>query len=120
MLIVGKGHNGRVPRLYKPTDPDRDDDVEAAVQLAGSRPRHEIVRFLSEHGPSFRSDISEGTGIVGGALGTHLDRLMGIGVIEADIPEGKRTGRAIRYTLDAQRVNYLLDAWFRYAGLPRE
>jgi DNA-binding transcriptional ArsR family regulator len=114
------GHNERVPRLYKPNDPDRDDEVEAAVQLAGSRPRHEIVRFLSEHGPSFRSDIADSTGIAGGALGTHLERLMEIGVISADIPEGKRTGRAVRYTLHPGRVNDLLDAWFRYAGLPRE
>jgi ArsR family transcriptional regulator len=120
MLSIPRGHNGRVPRLYKPNDPDRDDEVEAAVQLAGSRPRHEIVRFLSEHGSSFRSDISDGTGIAGGALGSHLDRLMEIGVVSADIPEGKRTGRAVRYTLDPERVNHLLDAWFRYAGLPRE
>jgi DNA-binding transcriptional ArsR family regulator len=109
-----------VPRLYQPSDPNRDDDVEAAVQLAGSRPRHEIVRYLSEHGPSFRSEISEGTGMVGGALGVHLDRLLDIGVVEADIPEGMRAGRAVRYTLRPERVKHLLDAWFRYAGLPRE
>jgi DNA-binding transcriptional ArsR family regulator len=119
-MTILASHNGKVPRLYQPNDPDRDDEVEAAVQLAGSRPRHEIVRYLSEEGPSYRSDIADGTGIVGGALGTHLNRLMDIGVVTADIPEGRRAGRAVRYQLDSDRVKYLLDAWFRYAGLPRE
>lgn len=119
-MTILASHNGKVPHLFHPNDPGRDDEVEAAVQLAGSRPRHAIVRFLSEEGASYRSDIADGTGIVGGALGTHLKRLMEIGVVSADIPEGRRAGRAVRYQLNPGRVRVLLDAWSRYAGLPPE
>lgn len=112
---IGGWHNRQVPKLFNPSDPNRDPDVEFAVQLYGSRPRHAIVRFLSQNGGSFRGEIAAGAGISAGAIGAHLEVLEDMGVLRADVPDGERAGRSVRYSVDASRVRELGDAWLRYA-----
>ena len=78
--------------------------IDAAYALVRSRDRILLVDYIRRNPAAFVDDILEGTAIPRGSLGQHLRALEGIGVLCLDLPDNKRHGRAVRYSVDEVRT----------------
>lgn len=90
--------------------------VEAAHALTIPA-RIDIIRALTPYGVAgaYLSDIIDATNVPVGSLRHHLTALEQLGVIRADIPEEKRHGRAVRYSVDVTRLGDIFGRVFAYA-----
>lgn len=95
-----------MPRTIPP-DAQWSESLEAASQSFGMPARNRVIRFLRTNPGSYRSDIVEGTGLKEPTLQNQLEALEKAGIVDADVPHGKRRGRSVRYSLNKQRTDEL-------------
>lgn len=78
--------------------------------------RIDIIRAVTPYGDvgAYLSDIVDATTVPVGSMRHHLTALQEIGVVRSDIPEEKRHGRAVRYSVDVARLGDIFGRVFAY------
>ncbi|WP_340290855.1 hypothetical protein [Aquipuribacter hungaricus] len=92
-----------------PTSRPPDADLDALGKIARSAQRLAVVRFLRSRTDAHLGAIQEGTGIAGPSLAPHLRELEAAGIITGDLTAEERRGRSVRYHLNHQRLQQLVD-----------
>lgn len=106
--------DGYVPRYITP--PDMPPEVEAIIDVVGSRVRLGILRELAQHGPLTTSELMHRTTASETSANDHLRALEDAGLITADIPRGQRRGkgRAPHWSLIPEAVNTYVEQLREY------
>lgn len=87
----------------------KDDWIYTLRSLAASKERLLILQYLgSQDTGVFSSTIAEKTGIKATTLSRMLRELEDAGFIHGDLAASERRGRAVRYTLQPNRVRSTL------------
>lgn len=97
-----------MPKTVRPVDPAWTDDLDAAATAFGTPVRMQIMRHLRVAGPSMRYQLEQATGVKHAVLVQSLNKLEGAGVVSVNLPPEERSTRALTYTLDRERADYLL------------
>jgi ArsR family transcriptional regulator, arsenate/arsenite/antimonite-responsive transcriptional repressor len=117
-LVVGIPRGFReivvsMPRHHFP-DENWPDDLAFALRVFSMPSRAMILVELRKDGPLLRAELIErlemGTVLVGRTLG-DLEKL---GIVEADIPAGKRHGRSVKYSVNRELYDRIVGAWTNY------
>lgn len=95
-----------MPRLIQP--PAMPQEVEAIIETIGNRARAQVLHELATQGQATAPELAHHLGSNRATTGAHLKALEAAGLVRADIPEGQRQGRAVRWTIDAERVDHYL------------
>ena len=85
-----------MPRYVQP--PQMPPEVEAIIDVIGSRVREEIVRELARRGPLTRAELQEACGASRTTTAEHLRALESAGLVQAEAPTRNR-GRTPRWAL---------------------
>lgn len=105
---------GSMPKTVRPVDPAWSDDLDAAAVAYGTPVRMQIVRHLRVSGPSMRYQLEQATGIKHALLVQSLNKLEATGVVTVNLPPEERSTRALTYTLNRDRADYLLGLMTAY------
>jgi DNA-binding transcriptional ArsR family regulator len=98
-----------VPARQKEHDvPDESDLTQALEGLAAIIRAPKIVRYLVDNPESYYGQIREDMDQANSSLARHLGDLEAHGIIRGDIPAERRRGRAVRYHVDVDRVEWAL------------
>ncbi len=98
-LTTFDGHNGQMPsRRAAPTS--MPDPAARAREAFAATARVEALRFLALHPASTRTAIARGAGLAMNTTRTVLAQLEELGYVTADVEQGHRQGRAVRFSLD--------------------
>lgn len=98
-----------MPKTVRPVDPAWSEDLDSAAVAYGTPVRMQIMRHLRVAGPSMRYQLEQATGVKHALLVQSLNKLEAAGVVSVNLPPEERSTRALTYTLDRQRADYLLD-----------
>jgi predicted ArsR family transcriptional regulator len=91
-----------------------DGEVAAAIESFGTMFARGVVRHLALHGASTTGEIAEALGTDANTARRRLVQLEAAGLVVADTAAGERSGRRVRYDLDRDRVQTLVDALREY------
>lgn len=87
----------------------KDEWIYTLRSLAASKERLLILQYLGRQETGvFSSKIAEQTGIKATTLSRMLRELEDLGFIHGDLPAAERRGRAVRYTLQPNRIRTTL------------
>jgi DNA-binding HxlR family transcriptional regulator len=103
-----------MPKSVRPVDPAWSDDLDSAAIAYGTPVRMQIMRHLRVVGPSMRYQLEQATGIKHALLVQSLNKLEATGVVTVNLPPEERSTRALTYSLDRKRADYLLDLMTTY------
>lgn len=98
---------------WSTTDPVPE-EVDVSVRAFGNKVNNSILRFLHERPQANLGDILESLGFKESTTQKHLVELEELGVISGDIPMGRRRGRSVNYSLNADRIKQILEAHMAY------
>lgn len=85
-------------------------DVEMAIESFGTMFSRAILRHLSTHGPTGAADLARELGTDANTARRTLQGLEDAGLVTADVPPGQRRGRMVMFTVQPERLEYLLAA----------
>lgn len=88
-----------MPRLFQPVS--RPDDLTYALRVFSPPSRILILVELMKEGPLLRADLIDRLGMGSVLVGRTLGDLEDLGIVEADLPPGKRRGRSVKYSVNA-------------------
>ncbi|UAJ81759.1 helix-turn-helix transcriptional regulator (plasmid) [Leifsonia sp. ZF2019] len=101
--------------VYSPSDPDRPDLVELAIDTLGNLARNQILRHIAINPETYFGKIRQAApGINPNTLSRHLRHLENAGLVTVDLPPAERKGRSPRYTTNPDQLAILFNAWFLY------
>jgi DNA-binding HxlR family transcriptional regulator len=103
-----------MPKTVRPMDAAWSGDLDAAAIAYGTPVRMQIMRHLRVFGPSMRYQLQQATGIKHALLVQSLNKLEATGVVTVNLPPEERSTRALTYTLDQLRADYLLELVIKY------
>ncbi|MFC7503708.1 winged helix-turn-helix domain-containing protein [Nocardioides sp. GCM10030258] len=105
-----------MPRTVRPDLPQ---PVELAVEVFGARLRVALLGAINEHGPCTKAELRRLLGGSEANLHAHLTALEEAGVVLADPRRSDEAGPVTRrYSVDAQRVDALLEVLARAVRPP--
>jgi ArsR family transcriptional regulator len=121
-LIVGVPSGFReivvsMPRHYQP-DESWPDDLAYALRVFSMPSRVLILVELMKDGPLLRADLIERLEMNSVLVGRTLGDLEKLGIVEADLPAGKRHGRSVKYSVNAPLYAKAVETWTNYL-MPR-
>ena len=87
-----------MPRLIQP--PAMPQEVEAIIETIGNRARAQVLHELATRGQATAPELARLLGSNRARIGAHLKALEVAGLVRADISEGQRQGRTVRWSLD--------------------
>lgn len=105
---------GCMPKTARPVDPSWSSDLDCAATAYGTPVRMQIMRQLRVGGPSMRYQLEQATGIKHALLVQSLNKLEETGVVTVNLPPEERSTRALTYTLNRERADFLLDLLAAY------
>jgi DNA-binding transcriptional ArsR family regulator len=103
-----------MPKTVRPVDAAWSDDLDAAAIAYGTPVRMQIVKHLRVAGPSMRYQLEQATGVNHALLVQSLNKLEATGVVTVNLPPEERSTRALTYTLNQIRADYLLELIIKY------
>jgi predicted ArsR family transcriptional regulator len=81
-----------------------------AIESFGTMFSRAILRHLSTNGPTGAAELARELGTDPNTARRTLQYLEEAGLVEADVPAGLRRGRAVTFTVQPERLEYLLTA----------
>ena len=79
-------------------------EVEEIIETIGNRARAQVLHELAAGGPATAPELARRLGSNRASLGAHLKALEAAGLVDADVPPGQRQGRAVRWSVNDDRV----------------
>lgn len=97
------GRIGRVPRYVQP--PGMPPEVEAIIDVIGSRVREEIVRELAlRDTPATTAELQRAAGAERSTVVRHLQALEAAGLVRSNKTAGRRAGHTLVWMLRRDEV----------------
>ncbi|MCL3863021.1 helix-turn-helix domain-containing protein [Actinotalea sp. K2] len=85
-----------------------------AIEIIGNRVRARIVRELAVAGPRTAPEIAQAINARREIVYQHLVTLEAAALVVADEPAGRRHGRTVRWSVQADQVLLLTEEFARY------
>ncbi|MBD8104797.1 hypothetical protein [Plantibacter sp. CFBP 8775] len=112
--VLSMGQTGPVVAPIRPNDPAWTADVEAFAAITSTRGKQQVLHYFASHERARYGDIQDALQFPKGGLPRVLLELEDAGILDCDLPRGKRRGRGPIYSLNRQRLRDLESKWRRY------
>lgn len=101
-----------MPSLTQP--PSMPGEVTAAIENIGNRARAQIIHELALHSPQSARELADRVGAHPGVVYQHLLQLESAHLVAADTEAGRRAGKIVRWTVNADAVDTMIRTLTKY------
>ncbi|MFK4298586.1 DNA-binding transcriptional ArsR family regulator [Arthrobacter sp. GAS37] len=105
-----------MPRVFLPGD-QVSDDLSYALEVFSLPARVVVLVELMRDGPLLRADLIERLGMESVMVGRTLGALEGLGIVDVNLPAGRRRGRSVTYSVDAEAYTKAATTLARFLAL---